>query len=99
MRCEANGKTELTIAARIDETHQSASRLPTGAAAAAVSHAEADALPPPALTMHSPDGGPNSEHASEYPGPLTPLVLLLLHDFPDPGRSHRFLCSSPPSDT
>src|SRR5580700_87028 len=27
------------------------------------------------------------------------LVLLLLHDFPDPGKSHRFPCSSPPSDT
>jgi hypothetical protein len=28
-----------------------------------------------------------------------PFLLLLLHDFPDPGRSHRFPCSSPPSDT
>ncbi len=30
--------------------------------------------------------------------PSVPVVLLLLHDFPDPGRSHRFPCSSP-SDT
>jgi hypothetical protein len=26
-------------------------------------------------------------------------MLPLLHDFPDPGKSHRNPCSSPPSDT
>ena len=48
-----------------------------------------------------PGSGPNCEHSAEYPGALAPLVLLLLHDFPDPGRSHRFPLegSSPPSDT
>jgi hypothetical protein len=46
-----------------------------------------------------PDSGRNSEHAAGYPGPPARLVLLLLHDLPDPGRSHRFPCSSPPSDT
>jgi hypothetical protein len=61
MRCDANGKTELTIAARTDETHTSASQLPTGAAAAAVSGAKADARTS-ALTMQRPDSGLNSEH-------------------------------------
>jgi hypothetical protein len=48
---------------------------------------------------YRPGGGPNSEHTAAYPGAPTRLVLLLLHDFPDPGRFHRFACSSPPSDT
>ena len=46
--------------------------------------------------VHRPGSGPDSEHAAEYPGASAPAVLLLLHDFPDPGRSHRFPCSSPP---
>jgi hypothetical protein len=49
--------------------------------------------------MHRPGGRRNSEHAAEYPDASAPLLLPLLHDFPDPGRSHRFPCSSPPSDT
>ncbi len=47
------------------------------------------------LARHRPGGGPDSEHTAEYPGAFGPLVLLLLHDFPDPGRSHLNLCSSP----
>jgi len=39
----ANGKTGLTIAARTDETHTSASLLPAGTAAAAISGAEVNA--------------------------------------------------------
>ena len=46
--------------------------------------------------MHGPGGRRNSEHAAEYPDASAPLLLPLLHDFPDPGRSHRFPCSSPP---
>jgi hypothetical protein len=34
-------------------------------------------------------GGRNSEHAAEYPGAFAPLLLPLLHDFPDPGKSCR----------
>ncbi len=49
-------------------------------------------------SMDRPASGPDSEHVAEYPGASAPLVLLLLHDFPDPGRSHRNPCSSP-SDT
>jgi hypothetical protein len=48
---------------------------------------------------YRPGSGRDSEHAAEYPGSSVPAVLPLLHDFPDPGRSHRFPCSSPPSDT
>jgi hypothetical protein len=32
--------------------------------------------------------------AAAPPGALARLRLLLLHDFPDPGRFHRFPCSS-----
>src|SRR6185369_8741675 len=39
------------------------------------------------------------EHAAGWAAAPARLVLLLLHDFPDPGRSHRVPCSSPPSDT
>ena len=39
------------------------------------------------------------EHIAECPSALARLVLLLLHDFPDPGKSLRFRVSSPPSDT
>jgi hypothetical protein len=46
--------------------------------------------------MYRPGSGPDSEHVAEYPGAPTLGVLPLLHDFPDPGRSHRFPCSSPP---
>jgi len=49
--------------------------------------------------MHRPGGRPDSEHLAEYPGAFAPILLPLLHDFPDPGRFHRFPCSSPPSDT
>jgi hypothetical protein len=31
-------------------------------------------------------------------GCVAPLLLHWLHNFPDPGRFHRFPCSSPPSD-
>ena len=54
---------------------------------------------PTAPTMYRPGDKPNSEHFAEYPDVFDPLVLLLLHDFPDPGKFHRFPCSSPPSDT
>ena len=40
--------------------------------------------------------GPDSEHAVEYSAAPAPVVLLLLHDFPDPGKSHRYGGSSPP---
>jgi hypothetical protein len=49
--------------------------------------------------MHGPGGGTNNEHVADYPGAFAPLLLPLLHDFPDPGRFHRFPGSSPPSDT
>jgi hypothetical protein len=49
--------------------------------------------------MNRPDGGTNSEHFTGHPSALALLMLLLLYDFPDPGRSHRDPCSSPPSDT
>ena len=58
--------------------------------------ADAPGLPPSHAQV---GGGPKNEHAAEYPGTFTPLLLPLLHDFPDPGRSHRFPGSSPPSDT
>jgi hypothetical protein len=29
---------------------------------------------------------PNSEHAAEWPGSSARIVLVLLHDFPDPGK-------------
>jgi hypothetical protein len=38
------------------------------------------------------------EHAAGYAAASARLLLPLLHDFPDPGRFHRFPCSSP-SDT
>ena len=41
----------------------------------------------------------NSEHVTEYLGLSGAVMLPLLHDFPDPGKSHRFPGSSPPSDT
>jgi hypothetical protein len=68
-----------------------AAGYPRGAAA---SGAGADA-PTSRITTYGPGSGPDSEHAAEWAGPPA-LVLPLLHDFPDPGRSHRFLCSSPP---
>ena len=49
--------------------------------------------------MHRPGREPDSEHAVEYPGTSAAVLLLLLYDFPDPGKFHRFPCSSPPSDT
>ena len=49
--------------------------------------------------MYRPGGEPDSEHAAEYPGVSAPFLLPLLHDFPDPGRSHRFPHSSPLLDT
>jgi hypothetical protein len=66
-------------------------RVPEGRAA---SDAVTDA-PTSQITTYGPGSGPDSEHAAEWAGPPA-LVLPLLHDFPDPGRSHRFLCSSPP---
>jgi hypothetical protein len=51
------------------------------------------------IATYEPGSGPDSEHAAEWPGASAALALLLLHDFPDPGRFHRFPCSSPPSDT
>jgi hypothetical protein len=48
---------------------------------------------------YRPGSGPDSEHAAEWPGAYGPLLLRLLHDFPDPGKFHRNSCSSPPSDT
>ena len=49
----------------------------------------------PLLVIYRPGSGINSEHVAEYLGASAPVVLLLLHDFPDPGKSHRFPCSSP----
>ena len=45
--------------------------------------------------MYRPGDGADSEHSTEYTGASRAIVLLLLHDFPDPGRSHRFPGSSP----
>jgi hypothetical protein len=74
---------------------QPSCRVPEDAAA---SGAGADARTCRTAT-HRPGSGPESEHAAEYPGGSAPAVLPLLHDFPDPGRFHRFPGSSPPSDT
>src|SRR6516162_354215 len=49
--------------------------------------------------MHRLGSGVNSEHVAEYPDASVLVVLLLLHDFPDPGKFPAFACSSPPSDT
>jgi hypothetical protein len=50
------------------------------------------------LVMHRPGRAENNELFAEEPGRLARLVLLLLHDFPEPGKFHRSGCSSP-SDT
>ena len=39
------------------------------------------------------------EHAAGQEAAPARLVLPFLHDFPDPGRFHRFPCSSPPPRT
>jgi hypothetical protein len=38
------------------------------------------------IATYEPGSGPDSEHAAEWPGSSARLVLLLLHDFPDPGK-------------
>src|SRR5580704_5743454 len=38
-----------------------------------------------------PDGGPNSEHVAGYPGLPAPVVLLLLHNFPNRGDRTGFM--------
>jgi len=79
-----------------------AAGAPPGSAAAdagtrtvAVSGAGADVPRTCRPATCRPGDGPNSEHGAGYPGAPARLVLLLLHDFPDPGRSHRNPCSSP----
>jgi hypothetical protein len=54
---------------------------------------------PAALAANKRGSGTDSEHVTEQSGMPTLLALPLLHDFPEPGRSHRFPCSSAPSDT
>jgi hypothetical protein len=46
--------------------------------------------------MFRPGGGPDSEHAAEYPGVSAPLVLLLLDDFPHQEISPVSVFKSPP---
>ena len=48
--------------------------------------------------IHRPGNGPDIEHVAVYPGASALVVLLLLHDFPDPGKFPAFACASP-SDT
>jgi hypothetical protein len=92
-RCLARTSLEL-ITERRGLPAQLSCRVPEGAAA---SGARAGARSRRPATCR-PGCGPDSEHATEYPGASAPFLLLLLHDFPARGRSHRFPGSSP-SDT
>jgi DNA-binding CsgD family transcriptional regulator len=60
--------------------------------ACSLTRAEPMPVPPTAFV---PGNGLDSEHGMECPSASTAFVLLLLHDFPDPGKFHRFACSSP----
>ncbi len=65
MRCDANGKTELTIAARIDETHTGASQLPAGGSCGCSQQCGSKC---PHLPMHRPDRA-GTGHLGQRPGP------------------------------
>ena len=64
--------------------------------AAAVSGPGADAQHlPPAANAQGQMADQIANTSRDIRACLAPVVLLLLHDFPEPGRSHRFACSSP----
>ena len=67
---------------------QPSCRVPEGAAASgAGAHARTCRT-----ATYRPGSGPDSEHVAEYAGTSAPVVLLLLHDFPNPGRFPAFPC-------
>jgi hypothetical protein len=76
--CYLRGPAGIIVAL----AEQPGCRVPGGAAATGT---EADARACH-TAMYLPGSRPDSEHAAEYPGAPAPGVLLLLHDFPDPGN-------------
>ena len=73
-------------------------RSPAAEYPRAVQPAVREHMPTCRTATYRPVSRPDSEHVAEYAGTSSPVVLLLLHDFPDPGKFPAFPCSSP-SDT